>query len=179
MTIGPDFVFICVPRTASVAMTEWLKHYGGEALSPSEYHRRDVPTAHQHKFTFAVVRNPYERVVSMWRLLRKFSETDLDYIGLSADPTLSDVVRWMMATPYPAYWNQVRFLETARIDAMLRYENLETELRSLPFVQKWTPLPVMNTGDRKPISEDLTGEAVRLINQCCAETFEKFNYARY
>ena len=56
MVIGPDFVFLAVPRTASQALTyHFLPKYGGESLGIDDYHRMDVPPEHAQKFTFAVV----------------------------------------------------------------------------------------------------------------------------
>lgn len=157
-------------------MSEWLKQYGGASLPAADYHRRDVPIEHRSKFTFAVVRNPYARVVSMWRLLRKFPPDDLAYIGLPASLDLPVLVQWMAETPHACYWSQVRFLDAARIDRVVRFERLEEDLADLPFVRGWHPISVLNVGERFH-AEDLTPEAVRLIDICCAQDFTQFGYA--
>ena len=140
-------------------------------MSESHYHRVDVPAEHAHKFTFAVVRNPYDRMMSMWRYLKTFTSGLPD--GLVLD-TPADVVRFCLGMPEGTqWWSQARMLSVSRIDAVLRYETIEDGLRELPFVTTWHPLPWTNEtyGDTYQ-----SPEFIALVNEFERDSFEQFGY---
>jgi len=73
MTIGPDFVYVCIPRTASNMMERhFLPRYGGRPLSDTDvyaYHANQVPDKYKDRFTFTIIRNPYTRMLSYYRFM--------------------------------------------------------------------------------------------------------------
>lgn len=179
MIIGPDFVFIAVPKTASQSLTyHWLPKYGGKDLGPEQYHRRDVPSEHAHKLTFAVVRNPYDRVVSFWHYMAKFLPEQVADLSPRFDPSwpLEEFCDWLPETQDERFFCQTKFLSLARVDRILRYEHLISDLRHLPFVHRWYELPHTNSTDRPPLSQDLTPRAIRSINQYCRDAFSSYGY---
>ena len=86
MIIGPDFVFLHVPRCAGTLMQRvYLPLFGGVYHEP--FHGREVPAEHAHKFTFAIVRNPYQRMMSIWAHWKETNFQNLPFLrdGDSAD----------------------------------------------------------------------------------------------
>ena len=58
------YVYIAIPRTASKSMSTWLvENFKGESIG--RHHEWRVPTELREYLVFTIVRNPYERVVSM------------------------------------------------------------------------------------------------------------------
>ena len=148
MTIGPDFVCVHVPRTASNAMSRlFLPLFGGAKVG--KQHDRVVPPEHERKFTFTVVRNPYDRMLSCWHHAQRNSTNKavaaMDFPEfMRLLPVGADVIR---ARDIPVVGNpsenwdesgsgQALFLSAARIDCVLRYENLIGEVATLPFNSK-------------------------------------------
>lgn len=185
MTVGPGYVFLCVARTASVAISRhWLiDHYNGEELNPDDYHIQTVLPEHAHKFTFAVVRNPYTRMASLWRYVGQFTETQRKAIyaesGISVTPSLAQFVDWCWRSGVVGtqWLSQAEFLSRARVDRVLRFEHLEEGLRGLPFVLEWHPPPFVNATERPFRLADLSPDAIRAINHHSREDFAAFNYS--
>ena len=178
MVIGPDFVFLAVPRTASQTLTyHFLPKYGGESLGADDYHRMDVPPEHAHKFTFAVVRNPYDRMLSLWYLIQKFTREDLEKDGILRDWTPAQFVDWCATQSCVKWQPQAKLLSAWQVVHVLRFERLEEGLRSLPFVGDEFEMPaIQNSTARRNILEDLTREFVEEVNKHSVKDFIRFGY---
>ena len=176
MYIGPGFVFLAVPRTASNTITTlFLPQFGG--CNTGEYHACCVPHFHRHKFTFAVVRNPYDRMLSCWYHLRRndqiFNIRSMDF----PEHMQPQKDKWG-----PDGRSQAEILSYSRIDRVLRYENLAEEVLDLPFNLDRLPWPteVRNSEERPPWQEELQRHPdwVEIINRHSAHDFERFGYDR-
>jgi len=173
MTVGPDFAFIAVPRTASTVMaTLFLPQFGGRS-DGRNHHARFVLPGHAHLFRFAVVRNPYDRMLSIYHHL---AEADRTYnIREMAFPQWMDFMEkhWGFGG-----WNQTRFLEGTGVQQILRFEQIETDVLSLPFNTEGIAWPTerQNISRRKPLSEELTDEYREIIYRHSEPDFERFEY---
>lgn len=175
MIIGPDFVFIAVPRTASNAMARlFLPKFGGQNYG--KHHLRTVPERHRRKFTFAVVRNPYDRVFSMWYHLRRHDPKRIpdDF------PKFVDI---LMNNWGEGGLHQAAFLAEARIDRVLKYEQLHLEVLQLPFAIppiRW-PMDMINREDRPFWSEDLRQHPdwAEHIERHSGPDFVRYQYATW
>ena len=179
MNIGPDFVFLCVPRTASVSISRhWLPNFGGVDQHSDDYHQRVVPPEHAGKFTFAVVRNPYARVRSLWAFLRSFSSGKFSHL------TLSDFPWWLMEREdsETQFNSQVQFLAHARLDRVILYEDLPGALLGLPFVNAATvpELPHCNDAPygRGDWTHGLTRHFFDGVHKFEAASFIEWGYER-
>lgn len=180
MVIGPNFVYIAVPRTASHSIAKhWLLHYGGVDRDSEDHHKHKVPLWHHWKFTWTVVRNPYARVASLWLLMQKFTDIlEKEMRGV----TFEDFPEWLRCGPWPKdpwpyrWMAQVPFLSASRIDRVVHFENLEAELRELPFVQHWTDVPRINVS--KAPRPEFTPAFIAGVNRYEKESFEAYGYKR-
>lgn len=185
MVIGPDYVFVAVPRTASISIgCYWLpEHYGG-VKAQGVHHRRSVPFDAAGKMIWAVVRDPYARMASLWNLYKRR--------GRHKDFTTW--LRWCLGGDADEVTRcQSTFLAgvEADVDHLIKFETLEEHLARLPFVRRggFHLLPVKNTreqpeGRRKPqVAEHpekhLTREQVAMINEHSHEDFEVYRYEKY
>jgi hypothetical protein len=176
MTVGPNFAFIAIPRTASTAMVhKFLPQFGGQPIG--HHHARKVPKGHEHKFTFTVVRNPYDRMLSIWHHLR-VNDQQFGIAGM----TFPQWMEFMDKHWGWGGWNQTRFLEGLRVDAELRYERLADDVEDkLPFNRRlarpW-PKQRVNAALRKPWRKEITPEYINIINWHSEPDFEEFGYTR-
>lgn len=170
--IGPEFVFLCVPRTGSNMMARaFLPQFGGKIVEP--YHARIVVPEHAHKFRFAIVRNPYDRMLSCWYHIRRNSQ-DPRFRQMGLMDFVNECHIWS------GWVNQAEFLELAHLDVVLKFEQLSEEIHRLPFVPTSARLPSerINSEERPPWLEDLTPEFIGAVNELCAPVFPRFGYER-
>lgn len=178
MIIGPDFVFLAVPRTASHSIARhWLPQYGGVEADPADHHLWEVPPEHAHKFTWAVVRNPYVRVASWWCLMQKFTKVLTEEMR---GVTFEDFPEWLRSGPKPdrhrKWLPQTEFLSEARIDRVVHFENLESELRELPFVQHWIEVPRVNVSEIP--HPEITPRFIENVNRYEDRSFDAYGCQR-
>lgn len=178
MVIGPDYVFLAVPRTASYWMVRrFLPLFGGQYQHP--HHGRIVPTTQQQKFTFAVVRNPYDRMLSIYHHL---VQCDITYnISAMTFPRFMEFVQqhWGLGA-----WPQTEFLSSARIDTVVRFETLKDDLAALPpfqidFQAKWRKAgKPLNTSTRDLPWRDEALQYEAIIWEHSRDDFEEYGYQR-
>lgn len=168
MVIAPDFVFLCIPRCASTLMANvYLPQFGGVSVQP--HHGRVVPPEHSGKFTFAIVRNPYERMLSIYH-----HWMDNGFQGIEALVSATEFIRYYQHRHDGL--GQVEFCDSARVDQFLRYESLASEVLDLPFNLRRIPLPTERVNaSREPVSlDEMTPEFIERVNVIERRTFEAF-----
>jgi hypothetical protein len=128
----PHFVFIEVPRTASRSMGRLLRKHFGAKLH--EHHSRKIPAACRPWFTFACIRNPYARLYSYYCYRSTWRNNSL-YPAVHR-MRFPEYVDWAIdGDGRNCESTQHAFLDGVRLDAILRFENLQ-ELRDLPFMRQ-------------------------------------------
>lgn len=167
MIIGPDFVFLHVPRCAGTLMQRvYLPQFGGKFHNP--FHGRIVPADHAHKFTFAIVREPYSRMMSLWAHWQIVT-TNVFLREQMRDPS-------ECAERFFTGESQVEFLSASRIDRVLHYERLAEEVLNLPFNKYEIRLPVEKVNRSKVEWPEMTDRFIKAVNTACREDFEKYGY---
>lgn len=151
------FVYIGPPRTASTTLHHWLSHelLGDKPWVQGEQHSSAIPPEALEYFTFASVREPLDRCVSLWR---HYSEHAHDRAGLP-DLTFAEFVHEFPQLPWLYRTSQAEILSGVRLDAVIRYHRLEADLRRLQiFYGYWhllPPIPKMNDSQDRPPMEAL------------------------
>jgi hypothetical protein len=136
------FVFVQLHKNVSESVMRLLiRQYDATPVATEEFrfgpkHLRTVPSNLRHLFTFATVRNPYSRLVSLWHFSRTRSlELFANYVH-NEQLSFPDFVRWHCTDESPKLDklpNQSTYLADVDLDAALKCENLPWCLRSLPF----------------------------------------------
>lgn len=175
-----NYVYVSLPKTASQAMIQFLREgYGGKVRPPGPV-KKD-------KFVFSVVRNPYERCVSLWLAT---CTRPRDRYGYTAHgETVESLIRWFVDQGPKKEGLSVGddlsktlcdVLGDTALDMVLRFEDLQNEVKKLPFYDRSKgSVPVVNrksTGGRLSFEEYLLPSTIDAINQWCQKDFEKFGY---
>jgi len=128
--LGPDWVFVSVPKCATHSLYELLTTvYKGEQ-HPGPYHQISIPRGHTDKRIFTCVRSPYTRTVSAWGRMNHPERQE-------EDMTFPAFVEWLISSPHqakPVYQPQATWLAPVLDRATFwRLERLDEDMRASGF----------------------------------------------
>jgi len=94
-----NYLFVHIQKTGGTSISDYLvRHTDGQFISPAHLRLRNIHFIHKKPFVFAVVRNPWERLVSWYEMMiRKGVHNDFSrYLlqpGISELPSFSEFIR--------------------------------------------------------------------------------------
>ena len=115
--------------------------------------RRRIPDQYRHLYSFAVVRNPYDRMVSWWWAICKNQgdryghKKQLRNMGLTE--SLKD---FLILFEDKGRLGQHIYFEVNTINQTLRLEQLEEDFSTLPFIHEKIKFPKSNSKNPKEYS---------------------------
>ncbi len=212
VNVPPRVVFVWVPKTAGSAIARWLrKSYGlrevhniGRLVHLDESwatSSRAITFGHQsidrliqagvtravalnQAFSFAIVRNPYTRAVSLWRYLvrigrypqsRDFERFVRDVTYQNPRPGLYNQLGLSMASPMTAW---VRQQEWNGPRVIYRFEDLQNGVKALAHqLSVHADLRPRNRGLREKFPVSVSRKTVTLLQEFYWEDFESFGYS--
>jgi hypothetical protein len=176
----PESTFIHIPKTGGQSIRSWMQHnLDISGHTPSGTHPHETGE-NAIGYRFCVVRNPYERMLSMWKFLCSNSPM-----------TFQEFLEGKFPDKF-WYTPQVDFVANA--DLVLRFETLEQdfaqiqefygygrpsgvveEVVELGYVD--APLPQLNESHYEGTLEDYYDEITRnLVETNYADDFEQLSY---
>jgi len=193
-------IFIAVPKTATRAVYGMMgRHYNGKLLSE---HARVIPKTHIDWYSFIITRNPYDRICSAyWHSCKRSIRQGLigtkwydrhgfvkyfDKVGLTNTfenyITIVNDRKHQAITTYP----QIRWHNENRIDQIIRFEHLQEDFNTLPFLTEPIILPKINATsiyvkhkneDVRPSWEEMVDKTTGpIINEIYAKDFKRLGY---
>lgn len=194
------FVFLRNPKTASRSITRALSKKF-QCRRVGLYHSWKIPKEFLGHFVFATVRDPYTRSVSAWQHWLRTGKTSPN---VAFDWSLIESPLWRPDRPdrdfdferfskvifntrlsdYPqgAHWKlQSEILDQIDTEVhLLKYENLEADLNSLPFIDNIN-LPRIGVYATKygDWQQYYTPEVETRIYETLKPDFERFGYKRW
>lgn len=202
MPYYPQFnlIFVHIPKTAGGAIEELLLPYKAPGMktpfrrvaakmamrqdmlkayipghSTAQWHHRVMGRNFFNTRRFAVVRDPYSRLISSYEFIRQ--NPNHHSHGIIKRMSFTEFLKYRPMSQMPFLLNSsgVRL-----VDHIVRFENLDFELAAL-FSKLQIPLKLPAGGKRnsskKMDTEDyLSPEAITLINNACAEDFRRLCY---
>lgn len=179
MKISDDksWLFISVRKCATNTMYRSLP---GKRIGTG-FHGRPQPGERLADKHFTIVRNPYDRAVSI------YASTVLrpkDHYGAKAmcDGTFEDFCRRCLITSNQRWgrepWlfrNQSSWLDGLVIDHYLRFENLQDDVESLGL---GIELAHENVSEHAPWESYINDITLPLLNEWAGHDFEKYGYDR-
>lgn len=209
--LDPEIVFVWIPKAAGSSMALWLRknhgltsahNIGRLALKsfPDYPAHRGVTLGHQNvdslvtlgllqpeklnrAFSFAIVRNPYTRLVSLWRYLitlRDFppSRGFDDFVGAVAQekprPGAYNVCGFSMASPMSSFTTQSHWSGPREIFHFEQLEHAVSRLQSQLGISR--DFPQMNVGEKIAGSLPISRKTVSTIQRFYERDFDAFGY---
>tara|TARA_Y100000296_G_scaffold79589_1_gene103779 strand:- start:1649 stop:2236 length:588 start_codon:yes stop_codon:yes gene_type:complete len=139
-----EFVFVSTPKTGTHTMYEMLPRLFGAKQQEGPYHRLDIPEKFQDFFTFTTVRNPFERMVSIWHALIERDNYRPIFLPLVGTEDFEGFVKWLTSLSdetkpkgkggvlmhTQSYW-----LRNTDLDDFLQIEDVDAQFSKLNFVK--------------------------------------------
>lgn len=192
-------VFIHLPKNAGTSITNWLvENVNGEVvkrkhdsfdLCKQRYPNRII------NFSYAVVRNPWDRLVSAYFYNRKFYErkysniddlilkksnskvlTKLNYIKESKNIVEKDFNYFVKQLKYlPVEHLQTEMCKGVKY--ILTYENLQKDFEVLQnYYNIDTPLPINNKSNHKQYQQYYNNDTIDIVYNYYRDDIKKWNY---
>ena len=196
--------FVHIPKNAGTSIEKCFgTHNLDTTYNGKKAWKHDSISTIKHKFPekyesyrkFAIIRNPYGRMVSWYFHLKKEAEMDIhpdgllgsvenfkkafpyEFIKWLEDPFKTQYTRWKL--PGGVLDGLLRNPQCTWIDetvTILRYENLNKEINE--FFKKEISLPVANKSIHMSYLNYYNKYALDIVYERYKEDFEKFNYER-
>ena len=150
-------------------------------------HRR-IPKRKSSYFSFAIVRDPYERLASCYRA--KFNKVDesnfmfSNYLFgyLKNDDSFEDFVRKVSKIPdilcdrHFKAQNKIVFASGKNIDFIGKFENLPSDFEEIRQRYGFTKVPTLNKSSGRTAADLFSEETRSLASKRYAKDFELFGY---
>lgn len=185
-------IFVAIPKTGTRSVYKNLiENYGAELYRE---HFPIIPEEYKDYYSFTIVRNPYDRLISMWwsTCKRDISKKKREGAGdnfrkLAGGSELIDLLKWMNTIKYDGKGSELlslqsEYLKNNKFDIILENEKLNNQFSNLPFLTNNKQLLKINTTtgtnnhnsiSRNPIAfHYIDQECLELINKYYAEDFD-------
>lgn len=182
---GKQFVFIHINKTGGISMGEALNlpkkmHYTAKEVI------EDIGLKKWQKaFTFTVVRNPFDKVVSHYRYRVLTNQTDL---GTNTIPFKEWVDKTYGKNQDSFYYDQPKMFQTqldwlsyhdqeVAVDYVMKFENLNADFEKISeYFDLNKPLPHRNKSQRKPFKEYYDQETWHTVKKWFQKDIDYFDY---
>ena len=198
-----NFIFIHIYKNAGTSITSALKPYAGNIFHRNLgrfLHKLDIPTdldihpfydhvkAHEiiekigeeefkSYFTFAIVRNPWDWQVSLYKYMLK-EKTHYQHNLIRSLGSFDEYIKWRCGNEVEfqkdfIYSNNNKIL----VDFVGRMENLDHDFKTIcSRIGITASLPKLNVSNTKPYQQYYTDETIDLVGITYKPDIDCFNY---
>lgn len=136
------FIFVSTPKTGTHSVFKLLPEIFDTSRVEGAYHETNIPEKYKEYYVFTTVRNPFERMVSIWNALINLEEYRVRYLPIVGGDTFEDFVKWITVQTVDTrpkgrgaavLTTQSEWLKGINIDQYLKLEDIDNEIETLPF----------------------------------------------
>ena len=162
----PNLTFVHIPKTGGMSVRMWLSKNTPRYIHPS------LPMITPQQ-TCAVVRNPWDRVVSLWAFWNKLKKANIpfdNFVRNLSSFKFNDVSWFTFDQPQKAWIpNGVTYL--------LRFETLDRDFVQIQNLFGCTdPLPKINASDHADYHTYYTDETRDIVARVFKDDIDTFGY---
>jgi hypothetical protein len=204
-----NITFVHIPKNGGISIGNWLEESKGDSESVFWTHHPSCKSIHEMRtpnFTFAVVRNPWDRIVSGYHFLKDDTGTGLKDVEVYR--SVINFIHRFPAGDFPDFETFVKALGTkdlnrlkivapilkqskvwfnyntpqvawldSKVDLILRYENLEEEFDQIrKMFNSDKPLPKINVSLHAHYRTYYTEETKNLVAEWFEQDIKAFGY---
>ena len=186
------FIYIDVPKTASVTLDSIFTEYSGGYLQRPPIqsnlmnkHCRVVPEHAKYYTKIVSVRNPYDRMTSFYYFsvarkveLQQMGVSTFDgFIDYCLNATIKHDATEVNGLMY-RYFPMWKYVKPISYNVVLKLESLQQDIAQLDFLPKDITLPIRNENSHPAWGEVETLERKEKIQLWAGEDFELFGYEK-
>ena len=177
------FMFYHIPKTAGTSMCNIFKQYGAsDHVNEFHWTRVKSHTAVEHTwdkykgneyFSFAIVRNPYDRMFSLYKMLKRIGR-----INKTFEQFIKDI-----DTTEPSQYKLLNLNGTIPLSFIGKFENIEEDFNfiadKIKIKERYNDLPkLLKATDNKSYKEQINNELKAIIDEKHHDDFINFNYKK-
>ena len=170
-------IFIHIPKNAGTSIEEYFMLRRTQLAIQHGRHdtikqiKSKYPGIYDSYKKFAVVRNPYDRMVSWYSFLKGNSSKEV----VPFNEWIKDHSKlWHIDDP--KYFVGPQYVWINETVSILKYENLKEDLNN--FFNKEIDLPIINKSKRKDYLSYYNEESLDIVYNKHKEDFKRFNYKK-
>tara|TARA_R100000781_G_scaffold90505_1_gene55956 strand:- start:11 stop:574 length:564 start_codon:yes stop_codon:yes gene_type:complete len=178
-------IFIHIPKTAGTSIRSYMARHcswdKNRVRQPKKHAsikeiKNEFPVEYETYKKFAIIRNPYDRIVSYFFYLKRLNNyyvRGIDFkiwLNYLVDIKKENINNSELQKTFP---------QNSWVDdtvSILKFENLEKEINS--FFKKEIKLPKTNTSNHQNFLEYYDENSLNNVYNIFKEDFEKFNYKK-
>jgi hypothetical protein len=162
--------FIHIPKTGGSSITAWYrKNINSKINKYIHFTLKEIKNP--APITFAVIRNPWDRVVSIYSFL-----IELKYCTCSFEYFIYDILKNGYFDSKKFSTPQIRWIEPG-VTHLLRFENLEKDFKIIQDIfQCYEALPGQNKSDHDHYRTYYNDETRQVVAEIFKEDIEAFGY---
>ncbi len=182
-SLGKDFIFIHNIKTGGTYLRAFLKHTTVDGAHGTAKQTRAAlsPVVWNSRFKFAVVRNPYDLMLSLYYYLRKQPKHPDSYIAKGSFREFLNIYANTLhgKPPYLQQFDKVSENGKIILDRIYHYEEWDEMLKEL--AEKFGidfPDERINSSNRKAndIEKIYTKKDIEIVNDLFRKDFNRFGY---
>jgi hypothetical protein len=194
---NPSTIFVHVPKAGGTSIKDWLARYANGSNKKGKYGKHcefyKIPV--KADFSFGVIRNPWDRLVSSWSYELRVAKSRLHHIETNSRKVKPHKQGWTyewnkerldrlekgfehyvkFGDYGPAQVLQVDFLKG--VDYIIRLENIEEDFKVIQQrFNCFEPLPSKNTSSHKSYRDYYTTEIKAIVDKYYAKDIAEYGY---
>lgn len=179
-----NFVFIHINKNGGTSISSNIKLYAKKHMTVKEV-QEQIGLDWFRAFTFTVIRNPYDKVVSQYEHRFRLNHDNIRTKNISFD----EWIKFTYKEKRPEFRKAgPNFFSTQKewllnkngkidIDYIVRFENLIEDYRVIQdIIGIKEKLPHLNKTERKPYKKYYSKESKKIVEDYFKDDFEEFNY---
>ena len=178
-----NFIFTHIPRTGGSTITKALRKFGDKDSFDNHVFIEDTikrigKEKYERLFSFSMVRNPWDRQVSLYNYISRDSAHHLHLI-LTKLGSFKEYIKYLLLKNSCASWNQMEFIYSKDgkklVNFVGRYEIIQEDFKIIcGIIDVKASIPIQTVKEYKSYYDE---ESIEIVGQVFQNDIKEFGYS--